>query len=206
MVKIQHISRRLGNKTIESNSVNYSISLTNTSGSKGTNLIGRPLLTADEIKQLHFKTIIFPIVGHPIFRDTIFYKKFKCFKDGYIERDISHIQKLDNTYYTVDDIRKGKVTNFKVTDNTIIGQEKKLEELIELIKPELDVVKYNIEFINRDNKVIAFIGFPNPLSGNKIFNITEQIDKDIYEWRIKSNDSIDELYATELEINLTSGV
>ena len=200
------ISRRLGTKTIESNSVNYSISLNNTSGSKGTNLIGRPLLTADEIKQLHFKTIIFPIVGHPIFRDTVFYKKFKCFKDGFIEREINHLQKLEDTYYTVDDIKNGKARGFKITDNTTIAQKQKLEELIEKIRPEFEVVKNKIEFLTEDNKVIVSIGFYNPLSQNKIFNITQQIDEELYEWNLKTNDSIDELYATELEISLADGV
>lgn len=200
------ISRRLGNKTLESNSVNYSISLMNASGSKGTNLIGRPLLTADEVKQLHFKTIIFPIVGHPILRNTIFYKKFKCYKDGCVERNISHLQKLDSTYYTVDDIKNGKVQGFKITDNTSAGQKKKLEELIDILKPELDTVKNKLEFLTEENRVILFMGFYNPLSENKIFNITQQIDEELYEWNFKMNDSIDELYATELEICLSSGV
>ena len=197
------ISRLLGSRTIESSSVNYSISLTNTQGSKGTNLIGRPLLTADEIKQLHYKTIIFPIIGHPIFRDTVFYKKFKCYKDGQIERETHHLQRLENTYYTVDDIKNGKARGFTITDNTTIGQKKKLEELITKIKPEFDTVKNKLEFLTEDTKVICFIGFYNPLSENKIFNITQLIDEDIYEWKIKSNDSIDELYATELEICLS---
>ena len=29
-----------------------------------------------KIKQLHYKTIIFPTVGYPIFRDTVVYQKF----------------------------------------------------------------------------------------------------------------------------------
>ena len=198
----ESISRRLGSRTLESNSVNYSISTMNTSGSKSTNLIGRPLLTADEVKQLHYKTIIFPIVGHPIFRDTVFYKKFKCYKDGCVERETSHLQKLDNTYYTVDDIKNGKARGFKITDNTTMGQKKRLEELIEKIKPEFETVKNKLDFLTEENKVIVSIGFYNPLSENKIFNITQQIDEEIYEWRLKSNDNFDELYATELEISL----
>ena len=172
--------------------------------SKGTNLIGRPLLTADEVKQLHFKTIIFPIVGHPILRDTVFYKKFKCYKDGSIDRETTHLQKLDNTYYTVDDIKNGKARGFKITDNTTVGQKKKLEELIEKIRPEFDTVKNNLEYLTEENRVIASVGFYNPLSENKIFNITQQIDEELYEWNLKCNDSIDELYATELEISLLS--
>jgi len=199
------ISRRLGNKTLESNSINYSLSLTNASGSKGTSLIGRPLLTADEIKQLHFKTIIFPIIGHPILRNTIFYKKFKCYRDGNIDREISHLQKLENTYYTVDDIKNGNFRTLKVNDIPSTEQKKKLEELLEKINPELETVKNKIDFLTENNKVILFLGFQNPLSANKIFNITQLIDEEIYEWKIKSNDSIEEMFATELEISLSSG-
>lgn len=198
------ISRRLGNKTLESNSINYSLSLTNASGSKGTSLIGRPLLTADEIKQLHFKTIIFPIIGHPILRDTIFYKKFKCYKDGNIDREISHLQKLDDTYYTVDDIKNGKFRGFKISDISSTTQKKKLEELLERINPEIETVKNKVEFLTEDNKVILFIGFHNPLSANKIFNITQLIDDNLYEFKIKSNDSLEEIYATEFEISLSN--
>lgn len=196
------ISKRLGSKTLESNSINYSISLTNASGSKGTNLIGRYLLTADEVKQLHFKTIIFPTRGYPILRNTVFYKKFKCYKGGCVNREITHLQKLDNTYYTVDDIKAGKTRGFKITDNTTAEQKKKLEELIEKIRPEFDTVKNNVEYLTEENRVIVFVGFYNPLSENKIFNITRQIDEDLYEWNLKCNDNIEELYATQLEISL----
>ena len=65
------ISKRLGKKTIESNSVRQSMSLLNYNGDRSTNLIGRDLMTPEEVKQLHYKTIIFPIIGFPIFRDTI---------------------------------------------------------------------------------------------------------------------------------------
>lgn len=197
------ISRRLGNQTLESNSVNYSISLTNQSGSKSTNLIGRPLLTADEVKQLHFKTIIFPIVGYPIFRDIIFYKKFSCYRNGAVERKTTHLKRLNDTYYTVDDIKNGKLGGFKITDNTILGQKKKLESLMDKIKPEFDMLKNKIDYVTEENKVYVLVGFSNPLSQNKMFNITQLIDENDFVWNFKSNDSIEELYATELEISLS---
>ena len=111
-------------------------------------------------------------------------------------------QKLDNTYYTVDDIKAGKTRGFKITDNTTAEQKKKLEELIEKIRPEFDTVKNNVEYLTEENRVIVFVGFYNPLSENKIFNITRQIDEDLYEWNLKCNDNIEELYATQLEISL----
>ena len=70
------ISKRLGKKTIESNSVRQSVSLLNYNGDRSTNLIGRDLMTPEEVKQFHYKTIIFPIIGFPIFRDTVLYNKF----------------------------------------------------------------------------------------------------------------------------------
>ena len=80
------ISKRLGKKTIESNSMRQSVSLMNYNGDKTTNLIGRDLMTPEEVKQLHYKTIIFPIIGFPIFRDTVLYNKFSCYESGKVER------------------------------------------------------------------------------------------------------------------------
>ena len=68
------ICKRLGKKTIESNSISQSMSLRDYNGNKSTSLIARDLMTPDEVKQLHYKTIIFPIIGYPILRDTIIYK------------------------------------------------------------------------------------------------------------------------------------
>ena len=77
------ISKRLGKKTIESNSISQSMSLRDYNGNKSTSLIARDLMTPDEVKQLHYKTIIFPIIGYPILRDTIIYKKFSFFGCSY---------------------------------------------------------------------------------------------------------------------------
>jgi len=89
---------------------------------------------------------------------------------------------------------------FKKEDNTV------LRVMIQnKINPELETVKNKIDFLTENNKVILFLGFQNPLSANKIFNITQLIDEEIYEWKIKSNDSIEEMFATELEISLSSG-
>ena len=99
------ISKRLGKKTIESNSVRQSMSLMNYNGDRSTNLIGRDLMTPEEVKQLHYKTIIFPIIGFPIFRDTILYNKFSCYKSGMIERKVNPLKDLSNTYFVVEDIK-----------------------------------------------------------------------------------------------------
>ena len=63
--------------------------------------MARDLLTPDEIKQLHYKMIIFPIIGYPIFRDTILYTKFSCYKKGNINRKIDSLKDLSYTYFVV---------------------------------------------------------------------------------------------------------
>ena len=57
------ISKRLGKKTIEASSISQSVNLMNYNGNKSTSLIARDLLTPDEVKNLHYKTIIFPNIG-----------------------------------------------------------------------------------------------------------------------------------------------
>jgi type IV secretion system protein VirD4 len=99
------ISKRLGKKTIESNSMRQSVSLMNYNGDKTTNLIGRDLMTPEEVKQLHYKTIIFPIIGFPIFRDTVLYNKFSCYESGKVERDSNPLKDLSYTYFTVEQIK-----------------------------------------------------------------------------------------------------
>lgn len=196
----QTLSRMLGNTTLESNSINYSLGL-NVNGSKSTNLIGRALLTPDEIKQLHYKTIIFTSVGHPVFRETVFYKKIKCYKGGCIERKINTLQKLDNTYYTVEDINKIKNTSFNMIDNTMSNQKEQLEILVEELIPELESTIYTVEYYTERNSVFLFIGFSNALSLSKINNIGNLIDENKYEWKLKNNDSSAK-YGTELEVNI----
>ena len=108
------ISKRLGEHTIISNSISHSVSINNFNGNKTTSLIARKLMTPDEIKQLHYKTIIFPIIGYPIFRDTIIYTKFKCYKKGYINRSENVLCELKDTYFTVE--------NLKVSERNLINK------------------------------------------------------------------------------------
>lgn len=149
------ISKRLGKKTIESNSVRQSMSLLNYNGDKSTNLIGRDLMTPEEVKQLHYKTIIFPIIGFPIFRDTILYSKFDCYETGMIDRISNPLKNLSSTYFTVEDI-KHELKRKRVKDNKVSKEYydaleladkenlKPVEIIIEKIfKTDFDI-KYNI--------------------------------------------------------------
>ena len=60
----EQISKRLGKTTISSSSISQSLSLLDYNSNKSTSLMARDLLTPDELKQLHYKTIIFPIMGY----------------------------------------------------------------------------------------------------------------------------------------------
>ena len=136
------ISKRLGKKTIESNSVRQSMSLLNYNGDRSTNLIGRDLMTPEEVKQLHYKTIIFPIIGFPIFRDTVLYNKFSCYKSGMVDRESRPLKDLSYTYFTVESINH-QVSNGRVRESKEAKEYYEALELsdkenlkpLELIKP-----------------------------------------------------------------------
>ena len=115
----EQISKRLGKTTISSSSISQSLSLLDYNGNKSTSLMARDLLTPDEVKQLHYKTIIFPIIGYPIFRDTVMYNKFSCYEKGEIERKVNSLKQLDNTYFTVEQIKSPIGGRFKKVDDEL---------------------------------------------------------------------------------------
>ena len=140
------ISKRLGKKTIESSSISQSVSLLNYNGNKSTSLIARDLLTPDEVKNLHYKTIIFPNIGYPIFRDTVIYKKLSCYSGGEVERQVIPLLDLKDTYFTVEDIKSKYDRDYRNRNNKIIEQEEishyeKFEaEEKEKLKKAIDIV------------------------------------------------------------------
>ena len=169
------ISKRLGNQTIETTSLNYSLNYSNNSGSKGINLIARSLMTADEIKQLHFKTIIFPTIGYPIFRDTVVYQKFSCYKEGVIERKIRPLSRLTNTYYTVEQLKFNK--NEDNTNQLDLEKKSKLEKIVNEIVKIFGKVDFNVNYTQNNNSLIANIYLVPPLSLVDIANLEELSDR-----------------------------
>jgi type IV secretion system protein VirD4 len=154
------ISKRLGKKTIESNSVRQSMSLLNYNGDRSTNLIGRDLMTPEEVKQLHYKTIIFPIIGFPIFRDTVLYNNFSCYKPGMLERKATPLKDLSYTYFTVENINheviKGKAKEEQQAKEYYEALElsdrenlKPLEIIIQKIFKQDYDIKYQVEANHR---------------------------------------------------------
>ena len=171
----ESISKRLGNKTIETSSLNYSMSFMNNNGSKGTSLMSRNLMTPDEIKQLHYKTIILPTISHPIFRDTVIYKKFSCYKAGCIERKVRPLARLFDTYFTVEQLKFNNNNN---------NQEQKIDTAESQIKTKLisiinEVIKIfgkvdsNVEYIKENDIPVAQLYLAPPLSTNDIKGLEE---------------------------------
>ena len=171
----ESISKRLGNKTIETSSLNYSMSFLNNNGSKGTSLMSRNLMTPDEIKQLHYKTIILPTISHPIFRDTVIYKKFSCYKAGCIERKVRPLARLFDTYFTVEQLKFNNNNN---------NQEQKIDTAESQIKTKLisiinEVIKIfgkvdsNVEYTKENDIPVAQLYLAPPLSTNDLKGLEE---------------------------------
>lgn len=191
----EEISKRLGKQTIESNSISQSVSLTDYNGNKSTSLMARDLLTPDEIKQLHYKMIIFPIIGYPIFRDTIIYNKFSCYQKGNINRKVDSLKDLSYTYYVVENInhKVDKKEELNSVSNDFmkekLEQDKLLFEDIDNYIAEIykDVV-YETNYKEVNFKTYLNIESPKILSNNDILNISSTFSEKYYiEFENKNN-------------------
>ena len=172
----ESISLRLGTHGVETTSLNYSIGFSNNNGSKGTSLISRRLMTADEIKQLHYKTIILSTVGYPILRNTVTYDKFSCYKKGCVIRVKRPLERLINTYFTVEQLNMSD-SNKQVTEQSIQENPKAsikndlLEEIVSEVLKTFGKVDYNIEYLNNNSHFQANLFLAPPLSNNDILNL-----------------------------------
>ena len=175
----EQISKRLGKTTISSSSISQSLSLLDYNGNKSTSLMARDLLTPDEVKQLHYKTIIFPIIGYPIFRDTVMYNKFSCYEKGEIERKVNSLKQLDNTYFIVEQIKSPIGGRFKKVDDELNmsakdfykeQREAEEQELLKAIEQIKDIIKDNI------------INFEYKTKNNRTFSVVS-LNKTLVKWR-----------------------
>ena len=185
------ISKRLGKRTIEQSSVSQSISLTNYNGNKSTSLMARDLLTPEEVKQLHYKMIIFPIIGFPIFRDTILYKKFSCYKKGMIEREINSLKDLSNTYYTVENIKyemKNRRDRFRnnidketqqMIDEKMDSEKSILKEVEDILKEVLNNKKYIVDYDECNNRTFMKVKVDD-LDNGTLLKLKNKIDNSKY--------------------------
>lgn len=196
----EQISKRLGKTTISSNSISQSLSLTDYNGNKSTSLMARDLLTPDEVKQLHYKTIIFPIIGYPVFRDTVIYNKFSCYKKGEVARKINSLKLLDDTYFTVEQIKVAPSGRFrKIDDNLNMSakdfykeqrenEERQLKDAIDQIKSIVKEGEINYKFKEKNNRTYSVVTLEKDLSEIDKSLIQGQVDNSIYHIEIDNNE------------------
>ncbi len=203
------ISKRLGKRTIESNSVSQSANMglfnmsANNNANRSTSLMARDLLTPDEVMQLRFKTIIFPTKGYPIFRDTIFYKKFNCYQSGKVERPNQLLRDLKDTYFTVENLNKplvdlSKSSNlksmFSKAEKNIINyqleiNDKALKLAIEELQEILQEKSFEYELKEKGQKKYCSVKLKKPLTSQEEIKINEVLRKDDkFEVNIDSGD------------------
>ena len=184
------ISKRLGKKTIESNSISQSMSLMDYKGNKSTSLMARDLLTADEVKQLHYKTIIFPIIGYPIFRDTVIYNKFPCYEEGEIARKVQSLKQLDSTYFTVEQINFDYETDLDFFENPKENQnfyknsnesEKEIfNPIIEKLNEVFKDITYEVEFLRKNDTAYVQVTINREKTNEIWLKVNSCIDQEYF--------------------------
>ena len=197
----EQISKRLGKRTRSSSSISQSLNLLDYNGNKSTSLMARDLLTPDEVKQLHYKTIIFPIIGYHIFRDTVMYNKFSCYEKGEVERKVNSLKQLDNTYFTVEQIKSPIGGRFKKVDDELnmsakdfYKEQRETEEqtLLKAIDQVKDVIKDNIinfEYKTKNNRTFSVVSLNKDIGEMEKSLIKGQLNNNIYHIEISNNDN-----------------
>ena len=156
--------------------------LTNYNGNKSTSLIGRDLLTPDEVKNLRYKTIIFPNIGYSIFRDTVIYKKLSCYSAGELKRKITSLEDLSYIYFTAENIET-KYDKFKTEEIN------KLNNIVNIVNDLLkDKIKI-FEFKENNNRTFASFELKEPLSTKESIFLKGKINKEVYHLEIDNGDN-----------------
>ena len=163
----QIIEKKLGKATITTNSLSTSTDPFKVGGNQTTSLLGRELLTANEIISLKYKTIIFPVFGNPIFRDTYMYSDLypKYKKVAICEREIKVLKRLTDNYYTVEKLREyyDKESNNKekiITRKIITSNQRQTKNKMRRI----------IKNVNGENNVVSFLNNLKDWFTNRIIN------------------------------------
>ena len=181
------ISKRLGKKTIESNSFSQNVGkLLDYNKNKSVGLMGRDLLTPEEVKQLHHKTIIFPIIGYPIFRNTILYNKFSCYKEGELERKPKVLEDLSYTYFTVEklnpNIKRQKIVNdeeISTEEDFYVEYKEQFTDINKEIEKILNGIKYSFEWEINNGSLFCHFKIDEFLD-NKKFEAIKEIKFDSF--------------------------
>lgn len=194
MSTAETISKMLGKKTIESNSIRQSISLQNYNGDKSTNLIGRDLMTPEEVKQLHHKAIIFPTKGYPIYRKTIVYKKFNCYKPGEIKRINKPLIDLSHTYYTVENISPPKEDNIEAINEFQQEQREQDKQQLKVVETIINKIFKNdcsIEYKTSDNgRIYIAVEILRKLAPKERLHLNNKIKTNNYHLEIEESENV----------------
>lgn len=176
------ISEKLGKSTIETNSISKSTDPMKVGANQTTSLMGKELLTVTEIISLKYKTIIFPTVSNPIFRDTYLYSDlFPIYKNvEVLDRETKVLKRITSNYYTVEELRR----NYNAKNNQKINQAAKnmQSQFQQNIQKEIARVTKNIEPLSIENDVVCDNEVINDLR-NKLFmeyDINISRNKDTY--------------------------
>lgn len=207
MSTAEEISKRLGKKTIESSSLSQSFSISNYNGNHSTSLMARDVMTPDEVKNLHYKTIIFPNIGFPIFRDTVIYKNLSYYSSGEIIRKVRPLEDLKDTYFTVENITNNKNRDINLNDDEWFSEFKKYE--VEKLKPAIDVIKdilkdkiKTIDFKENNNRTYAVCISSKKITQKENAYIKGKINKNTYYINVDSTKNLIEIHLNNLiEIN-----
>ena len=166
------------------------MSLMDYNGNKSTSLIARDLLTSDEVKQLHYKTIIFPIIGYPIFRDTVMYNKFPCYEEGEIDRKVQSLKQLDSTYFTVEQINFDYETDLDFFENSKENQNfyKKSNEsekeifntIIEKLNEVFKDITYEVEFLRKNDTAYVQVTINREKTNEIWLKVNSCIDQEYF--------------------------
>lgn len=194
------ISKMLGKRTIESNSVSNSIN--NSNGNKTHTLIARDLMTPEEIKLLHYKTIIFPTMGYPILRSTYMYNKFKCYKKGFVKRKTNPILNLSDTYFTVENIKNDYKDNKneEVVDNAIEAQQESDKEILKIAVNKIKSIlkNYTLKVIYEEVNGRMFAKIR--IQTIKFNKFKDEIIKELSNYHLEINSINDKM--TQLEVHI----
>ena len=169
------ISKKLGRETVITNSMSMSTDPFKIGANQTKSLMGRELLTATEIMGLRYKTIIFPITGNPIFRDTYMYSDIYPQYVNYpvLERKSIVLKSLTENYYTVE-ILKGLYSKNADSGTAVITKqvERSYQRKVEREKRK---IMNNIAKGNNQDTLIHILEMVKSLFKNRI---VEEINND----------------------------
>lgn len=180
------IVKKLGRATVITNSISKSTDPFKVGANQTESLMGRELLTANELIGLRYKTIIFPTIGNPIFRDTYVYSdlypKYKNYPI-YI-RDTKILKRLTENYYTVEKLRElydkktsssADLLTRKIENSYQKNTNSRIRQIIKNVKEEENRVDYLLLFVQELKNILK----------DKIISETKNED-DVYIFEISS--------------------